>query len=293
MNERRKKILIGSMVVLVGLVLAEQFWTRMIKDPKEAFATDKNKLTVLFRKAKSQNIKAKQQIRYMEKFRERSLPANVQTALTLYQGWLIQLAEEVGLENRSVDCGSPISRPGYKTIPFSVRGTGTMDQLTHLLFTFYRAPHLHRIRTMTVTPIASGSRLGLSFTIDAMIVDGCQRIDRLATGVAVTLASENRADYDILAQRNLFGRKAVAEVAELTELTAVTAVDGMPEVWFMNRLEDRLQKLRVGDQLQAGWFGGEIVEINQDDVILEVDGQRWLLTRGDRLVDAVALPPEY
>ncbi len=82
-------------------------------------------------------------------------------------------------------------------------------------------------------------------------------------------------------------------VAELTELTAVVTVDGVAEAWVMNRMEDTMQKLRVGDHLSAGWFQGEIVEIEGDDVVLDSDGDRWLLTRGDPLSEAIALPPEY
>ena len=293
MNESRKKSLVGCMAALVGLLLAYQLWTRLVVQPRKIFEKTQGQWIELGRKTKRQNDVAKRQISYLDTYRDRSLPANVQTALTLYQGWLIQLAEQVGLEKRSVDCGSPVARQGYKTIPFVVRGNGTMDQLTHFLFTFYRAPHLHRIRAMQVTPIASGTRLSLSFSIDALVVDGCKRTDELATGEANVLASARLEDYRIIAQRNLLGGSSVAEVAELTELTAVMAVDGKPEAWFMNRMEDRLQKLQVGDRLQAGWFGGEVVEIVQDDVILGVDGQRYLLTRGDRLVDAEALPPEY
>ncbi len=281
------------MTLLVGLLLAGLAWDRMVASPREVYQKKAKRLFGLGLEAKTENQRASVEIKMLDEFRERSLPDHMQTALTLYQGWLIQLAEQVGLEHRSIDCGSPVVRPGYKTIPFSVRGTGTMDQLTRFLFTFYRAPHMHRIRSMAVTPIASGARLSLTFSIDALVVDGCLRKDRLATGTAKVLASEKIEDYRILAQRNLLGRNRVAEVAELTELTAVMAIDGRSVAWFMNRMEDKLQKLQVGDRLEAGWFGGKVVEIVQDDVILEVDGQRWLLTRGDRLVDAVALPPEY
>jgi Tfp pilus assembly protein PilO len=293
MNENRKKLLVGCMVAVVGLILAYQLWTRLVVQPRVTFEKKKGQWIALARKTKRQNINAERQISHLESYRDRSLPANVQTALTLYQGWLIQLAEQVGLENRKVDCGSPVARQGYKTIPFVVRGYGTMDQLTHFLFTFYRAPHLHRIRSMQVTPIAAGTRLSLSFSIDALVVDGCKRADELATGAANVLASAKLEDYRIIAQRNLLGGSSVAEVAELTELTAVMAVDGRPEAWFINRMDDRLQKLQVGGRLEAGWFGGEVVEIIQDDVILEVNGERWLLTRGDRLSDAEPLPPEY
>jgi hypothetical protein len=161
-----------------------------------------------------------------------------------------------------------------------------------LLYRFYQAPHLHRIRTLSIAPVASGARLSLSFAIEALMVEGCERSDRLAEGVGTALASQQLRDYRLLAERNLFGQGPRAGIAELTELTAVLTVDGIAEAWFMNRIEDRLHKLRVGDRLQAGWFEGVVVEIEGDDVVLDEGGGRWLLTRGDRLADATALPPE-
>ncbi len=78
----------------------------------------------------------------------------------------------------------------------------------------------------------------------------------------------------------------------MTELTAVLMIDDISEAWFMNRIEDRLVKLRVGGRLQSGWFDGVVVEIEGNEVVLDDGGQRWLLSRGDRLADATALPPE-
>ena len=44
---------------------------------------------------------------------------------------------------------------------------------------------------------------------------------------------------------------------------------------------------------QIGPVAGTIAEIVGSEVIIESDGERWLLTLGDRLVDAYALPPEF
>ena len=101
------------------------------------------------------------------------------------------------------------------------------------------------------------------------------------------------SDYRIIADRNLFGQNPEAEITEHTVLTAVVAIDGEPQAWFRNRIDDKLYKLCVGDYLQVGWFLGIVEAIEGHDVIVDADGERWLLTKGDRLADALALPPEY
>ncbi len=55
---------------------------------------------------------------------------------------------------------------------------------------------------------------------------------------------------------------------------------------------DEKLKLRQGDTLQVGGLSAEVVQIGELDVVVELDGQRWLLTLGDSLADAFALPPE-
>ena len=52
-------------------------------------------------------------------------------------------------------------------------------------------------------------------------------------------------------------------------------------------------KLRPGQTLVIGQFQAEVVEIDEDDVILEADGERWLVAIGENLGEAFALPPEF
>jgi hypothetical protein len=49
----------------------------------------------------------------------------------------------------------------------------------------------------------------------------------------------------------------------------------------------------VGQTLAVGQFHGDVVEIATDDVVLEADGERWLLALGENLGEACALPPGF
>jgi hypothetical protein len=292
LSDRQKQLAIGALVLLFSLFAADQMWSRLVADPRRVAMEKHTRLAERIRKTKLQIKLAKQQVKRLDQWRACSLPVDVQSARSLYQGWLNHLVKSAGLEQRVFDSGSPVSRTGLLVLPFTVRGTGSMAQLTELLYRFYRAPHLHRIRTLSITPVASGARLSLSFAIEALIVGGCERTDQLAEGVGTALASEQLSDYRGLAERNLIGQGPRAGFAEMTELTAVLMIDDISEAWFMNRIEDRLVKLRVGGRLQSGWFDGVVVEIEGNEVVLDDGSQRWLLSRGDRLADATALPPE-
>jgi hypothetical protein len=52
-------------------------------------------------------------------------------------------------------------------------------------------------------------------------------------------------------------------------------------------------KLKVGQRFEVGDFQGMVAEIDERDVVIDSDGERWLLTLGEQLSQATALPPEF
>ena len=95
----------------------------------------------------------------------------------------------------------------------------------------------------------------------------------------------------------MFGTSGPVDPTDHTFLTGINYVNGEPEAWFTLRMADdpdqALLKLRTGSSLQIGQFSGTVVRIDEDDVVLEADGERWLLGIGESLAQAYALPPEY
>lgn len=76
-------------------------------------------------------------------------------------------------------------------------------------------------------------------------------------------------------------------------MTSVTQVNGEAEVWFTNRATDEVVKLRAGARLELGPLTFRLAEVLDTDVIIEIDGERWLLSLGDKITDAYALPPGF
>jgi len=107
-------------------------WSRLVAEPRRVAMAKHTRLVERVQKTKLQIKLAKQQVKRLKQWRARSLPIDVQSARSLYQGWLNHLVKSAGLEQRVFDSGSPVSRSGLLVLPFTVRGTGSMAQLTEL-----------------------------------------------------------------------------------------------------------------------------------------------------------------
>jgi hypothetical protein len=136
--------------------------------------------------------------------------------------------------------------------------------------------------------------LDLAITVEALVLPTADRPDELSLVRANRLAFSDLPDYRLIADRNLFGftSQGVQETDQ-TFLTAIVQVQDQPQAWFTVRSTDRVLKLSQGDQLSVGQFQGTVREIAGHDVIVESDEERWLMTIGDSLAQALALPPEF
>jgi len=291
-SKRRKGLLLGVATVVLAMICGDWLWRNAVEGPTEL----RERRLAGLQRARQQRENALAQARkagqQLAKWEAQSLPSDPEVARSLYQAWLLELVGFVELRNPNVDSGSPVSRKGlYQTISFSVRGRGTLEQLTTFLFEFYSADHLHQIRSLSITPLQKSDQLDLSISIEAAVLATATRRDRLSTERSDRLASEPLEDYYPIARRNLFGFGGNPDATDYTYLTAVVHVDDELEAWFTLRATDEVLKLREGQNLSIGQFRGTVREIEASDVVLESEGERWLLTIGENLAQAFALPP--
>lgn len=288
----RKNLLMAVAGVVLALIAADWLWRNAVEGPTE---TRQRRLAGLRRAVQEREnalTRARKASDLLARWEAQSLPSDPEVARSLYQAWLLELVGYVGLGNPNVDSGSPVSRKGlYQTISFSVRGRGTLDQLTTFLFEFYSADHLHQIRSLSITPLSKSDQLDLSVSIETIVLPTATRRDRLSTERSARLASERLEDYAPIVRRNLFGFGGNPDPTDYTYLTTVVYVDDEPEAWFTLRSTDEVLKLRRGESLEIGQFRGTLREIREGDVVLESEGERWLLSIGENLAQAYALPP--
>ena len=191
-------------------------------------------------------------------WQKQSLPANPELARSLYRSWLHDRVTEVGFVGATVDSGSPANRRGlYATVPFSVRGRGTLQQFTQFVFNFSQAGHLHRVENLTLTP-TGGGLFDVSLSIEALIVAGTKRKDRLSTGTSKLLASATAEDYAVIATNNLFG-VGYRDPLKQTSVTAVTYRNGKPLVWITDNDSGEVVKRLPGESVELPGFVGSVV----------------------------------
>jgi len=315
MMKYRQYILVAVLAAMLLYFGGEKLWDTLVTQPLADRNSKVERIRREIEKQHDQLARGRKQAEQLAGWESRSLPSNPEMARSLYQAWLFELLKHVGLSGPSVDAGEPANRRGlYESLAFTVRCRGTLEQLTQFLFEFYRAGHLHQIRSLSITPIGKMGELDLAISIDALILPTADREDRLSEAVSDRLAFDKLDDYHVIAQRNLFGLANAADPADHTYLTAINYVDGVPEAWFSVQTGDKIARvstagspgsappeagkeqtgtlrLHKGETFRVGQFQGTVVEIDGDDVVLDSANQRWLLTVGENLSEASALPP--
>jgi hypothetical protein len=117
--------------------------------------------------------------------------------------------------------------------------------------------------------------------------------NQLPTGIVPRSAFNDLAMYQVIAERNLLQTaRGGIDQADFTFLTAIFEINNQKKVWFSVRTDDSRIEAKLGDLIRSGSFSGRLVEILDYDIVLDRNGERWLLTAGESLNQAFALPPE-
>jgi hypothetical protein len=294
-GKQRQTILLAVLGLILAYYAAEWVFQNMLEGPRQARIQRGEELQERIKQREEELSTALKAAQQLEAWEAQSLPSNPEIAVSLYRSWLTELVEYARFSSANVDVGSPMNRKGlYQSIDCSIRATATLEQLTTFLFEFYHAGHLHQIRSVNISPLPRRNELDLVITVEALVLPTADRKDELSPVRANRLAFSDLGDYRLIADRNLFGftTQGVHETDQ-TFLTAIVQVQDQPQAWFTVRSTDRVLKLACGDQLAIGQFQGTVEEISGHDVIVESDDERWLMTIGDSLAQALALPPEY
>ncbi|MHB8898259.1 MAG: hypothetical protein ACYC6Y_05890 [Thermoguttaceae bacterium] len=359
-QDRRKRLLIVGLGLVAVFYAGDWVMTNWIEKPKEQRRKQIVALQARINEYDQKYIaRANQDSRWLAYWFSQSLPTDPEVAQSLYRAWLLELGEYVGIAGRTVNATEPVRRGPFYSMNFSLRGMGNLEQLTQFLYEFYSAGHLHKITSISLTPMGKAGTMDLSLVIETLIIPQANRPDRLGTGRAYRLTSLSPDDYRVINKRNLFsagGGGSLDPVAH-TYLTAVNYVNDRPQAWFTLRTSGAVMKLNRDDRLvQTGdtvrklcqvedlqaivfdgarsdigsigeietssvlvrWADrvwepalnaagnsmefrpfedhlseiGKVVLIEDTEVVLQAGDERWLLSIGDGLNDAFALPPE-
>ncbi len=244
-------------------------------------------------------------------WQRRSLPVDREMARSLYQNWLLELVDKVKLDHARVESGEARSRRDiYWRLSFTIRGQGSLEQLTQLLWDFYSAGHLQQIRRLSIKPIEDSSKLDLTLSIEALSLPGADSRDKLSAERPARPLPGKLADYrKSIVQRNLFGSYVPPPPPVSTKpkdpppppppsfdhtkyavVTAILAVGGRRQVWIKTRTTDEQFELFEGDTFKVGSVECKVARIGQSEVEIEIDGSRRRVGLGGNLRDGVEVP---
>lgn len=141
----------------------------------------------------------------LDQIRRRSLPANRERARSLYQSWLLERVDDVGLAEANVKAGSGRPHRDYYQHSFSISGRGNLEQLTELLYEFYFVDFLHRIRSARFTPIRDTDDLDINIQVDVLSMTTADDVEQLVE-IRSTRLNGTLDDYKhSILNRNIFG----------------------------------------------------------------------------------------
>ena len=205
MNKREKLLaaIVGSLFLVGGLMYGMSYLSRTIAN-KDSQALNLERQIDEKQLAVRQSLMAADRLTLYER---RSLPPDLELARSLYQTWLLRAVTDVGLREPNVNVVSSQSHRGlYNQLGFTVSGRGDIRQLTKLLYTFYEADYLHRIRRLHVKRIQGSRQLDIAMSIDAVSLPTATHLDRLSEYESGRLAYGDLEKYDeIILGRNLKG----------------------------------------------------------------------------------------
>jgi len=86
-------------------------------------------------------------------------------------------------------------------------------------------------------------------------------------------------------------RRPEFDEAKFTFLTGTVAVGGQPKAWLNNRPKNQQLRLGPGDTFSVGTLKGKVVDVKDREVILEIEGDRRVLSIGQPLAEATPMGP--
>lgn len=295
-SSRTTPLLIGLMVLLVGVFIADQFKVfSFVENWGKEAETELAKLDSNIEKLEDLIMRGADASEELEIYEQRSLPFKSGLARSEYQAWINQIVIKNNLISSSVEVSSPSvvtvkdgdkKREAYKRYGFSVNATGSLDQVSSFLFDFYRAGHLHKINTMSLNR-ASG-RFRFSVVGEAIGLTTCERDGELSSVTGDRPSKQTLDDYATIVRRNIFSRE-VGATLKVVRLSSITYdKSGVPEAWFKVGVQQETTKVQRGDSFTASVHTIQIIDIQPRSALVDVDGEVFDLPVGQSLYDAMA-----
>lgn len=305
--EKREKFLlvVGAIVFVVVMlpILFQLFGSEVSKRRLE-----RNRLKTEVAKLEEKVKDQKTIKRRLDDLTARSLPSNDNSAIALYQNWLMQLATDVGIEEKRVDRPSSTqirtqNKNQYQRFTFTLHGRGNLEQISEFLRCFHNTNYLHLIRKVSPKPIKNSRDMEVSITVEALSLPQARSSRTLPSleGNVLYITQTERDMRKNITDRALFsvytpprpeGTPAPAaptpnrfDHSPYCFVTAVVEVDDKPQVWVDIRTEGKKHKLFEGDMFRLGTVRCYVKKIEFDRVQFEAVGELYTIKIGNSFAE--------
>ncbi|MGL4595570.1 MAG: hypothetical protein ACRCUY_12670 [Thermoguttaceae bacterium] len=308
--EKREKFLLGVAAILFVVIVLPMLYYLFGGDATALQMKKKGQLAEI--EKLERNLEQQKTIqKRLADLAARSLPGEDSLSKSLYQNWLMDLAESAGIRERKIDPGtiSSVKAPGgkgnqYTKYTFTFSGKGTLAQLTEFLQRFHKSHYLHLIRRVSPTPTRNSGELDVAMTIEALSLPQSKTSKSLPPlPENWTLSSDQEKEQlDRIISRNFFAAYSPPR-PELPQTTAVeppaenfdhapfcyvyTVVDveGKQQVWIDVRTEGKRYKLFEGEMFRLGGVRCFVKKIDFDRVQFEAAKNLYTIKVGNSFAE--------
>lgn len=310
MNQREKTLAIG-VAALVGLLAVYYAY-----DSIAGKFSDRNlQLSDLNQKITQKQHKIDAGKRAQQKMADwdrQSLPSDAKLAPSLYESWLLRLVDDAKLESATVQQQSTQQSTAghtatFEKYAFQIKADTdvSMKQLVQFLYKFYCSNQLQKIRQLLVKPHADGKALDVTIDIEALLLPGADRRDKLSSERLDQLSLGDVTAYEkTIGGRDLFSeyvpphtvraepprRTQTVDVAKYATVTGIIDQDDQPQIWVLVKTTGELLKLHEGDDFTVGDLKCKVLKIGVRDAVITTEGKKVQVSVGDNLRDATPMP---
>jgi len=303
---QREKILAAAVAAMVLLWGGGRLWTKY----NAAIATKRTqRIAAQERLGQAELALAKGEAatNQLKDWRKRSLPADRETAQSLYRVWLETRFKAAGLSVEEFQLVQRLTRgEGYSTVGYTVNAHGPLKSLTNLLHEYYRSTLLQQITRLQLRPDTNPAQLKITLQTEALLVSGTAN-EKLPEGVAERSAKSKADEYaKSIGERNLFAvyRPPRAEPspsearstplpakfddAKFAFFSGTVQTGGRIQAWINVRTTGETLRLFEGDDVNVGLFEGKVVSIESRAIVIKSGDEELRVKLGDNLRDGKA-----
>ena len=303
MNGNRRTILLAAgAIAVISMYGIDTGYRSMIEQPTQRYEGELKAVESKLQDANTSQITGRRLANQLDECAARALPYDPALARSKYQDWLLKLVEQHQMESASVDAETP--RPievrsrtakrksnliGHR-IGFSLRARTTLDHLTDFLHDFHRSAQLHKIRSLSLTPLVNGNQLDLNLSIETLSLESTEREGELSTLVRDEQTFPARVEYNEFVSRNLFAKGFSKSLGQV-RLNAITQNrSGELEGWFAVGSPAKTQIAMQGGVLDLPLHTVKIESFEDSRVQLRVNEFECWLSLGQTLGEVLGYP---